>query len=341
MSKNKIYPAPSAAKLSVVIPVYNAEIWMKPTLEKLWASLSKTKWKAIEIIVVDDGSSDGTAAAASDVKIGIKVNLIVQKNAGRYLARKTGLDAATGDYVFFIDSRVFADPGSFQYLVSQMNKNPDAVIWNGHVEVDRKGNPFARFWHTVTFIAWRKYMANPRLVHYGIDDFDYYPKGTTCFLAPRDIWLRAYSQFKTNYADLKNANDDSSLIRYMVTEADIYIAPEFVFTYHSRSTLKAFIKHTSHRGVVFVDGFFKPGTRYYYPLMAYLSGLPVAIVAVILWPILLLLLPAGLLLGCLIALALKVDYRDASAFILILPVFMIFYTVGLYQGIYLSRIKSS
>ncbi len=341
MARNTGYKKPAEADLSVVIPVYNAEKWMGPTLEYLDESLKKTKWKSVEIIVVDDGSSDGTVASIKAASISTKVRVISQKNAGRFLARKRGLEEAKGDYIFFIDSRVFTKPGSFPYLVKQMENLPGAVIWNGHVEIERQGNPYARFWYAVTFIAWRKYMANPRLSHYGIEVFDYYPKGTTCFFAPRDILMRAYAQFKTSYKDLGDANDDSSLIRYMVQEADIYIAPEFAFTYNSRSTLKAFIKHTVHRGVVFIDGYFKKGTRYFYPLVLLLLLTPFIVLSLIFNPAFLLLIFPGLLAVWLTALALRVPVSDATAFALVLPLFAIFYISGLYQGVYKRQSNKS
>lgn len=336
MSKTSPHKQPQDATLSVIIPVYNAEQWMPDTLDRLWKSLSKSNWRRIEIIVVDDGSTDNTAKVVRGIKLDQKIKLVVQKNAGRFMARKKGLAVAKGDYVFFIDSRVFAGPGSFKYLATQMQKNPEAVIWNGHVEVDRQGNWYARFWHTVTFIAWRRYFKNPKLTHYGLADYDYYPKGTTCFLAPRQVFLDAYAQFKTGYQDLGNANDDSALIRYMVKQHDIYIAPQFSFTYHSRSTLKAFMKHTTHRGVVFIDGFLKPGTRYFVPLIIVLSVLPLALPILILFPWLIFVGLITYLSGLLVVLLLGVKLADAIAFIAVLPIFAVFYAVGLYKGLYLK-----
>ena len=285
MNITRKYPKPKDAKLSVIIPAYNAENWMQPTLKKLWLSLSKSQWKHIEIIVVDDGSKDKTAEAAEHADIGLKVKVIKQKNAGRFIARKTGLEAAIGDYVFFIDSRVFAHQNSFNYLAKQMSKNPKAVVWNGHVEVERQGNPYARFWHAVTYVAWRGYMARPRLVHYGLSDLEYYPKGTTCFFAPKDLFIKAYKGFKTGYKDYKNANDDTALIRIIAAESDLYMSPQFSFTYHSRSTLKAFMKHTVHRGVVFIDGFLRRGGRYSVLLTAYLFLVPLFSALIIIKPL--------------------------------------------------------
>lgn len=336
MTKKTSYKKPADSGLSIIIPIYNAEMWIGATLKYLDDSLRKTKWKSLEIITVDDGSTDGTIAVLKKIKLDTKIRIISQKNAGRFLARKKGLEAAKGEYVFFIDSRVFTKPDSFAHLVQQLNSKPRAVIWNGHVDVERQGNPYARFWHAVTFIAWRKYMADPRIIHYGLEDFDYYPKGTTCFFAPRNIIKRAYAQFKTSYKNLGDANDDSSLIRYMAKEADIYISPGFAFTYNSRSTLKAFIKHTLHRGVVFIDGYFKRGTRYFYPLLCYMILLPAVILMASVYPISLLLLVPGLLMVWLTALLLKVHIKDATAFAIVLPLFALFYTAGLYKGAYMK-----
>lgn len=339
MTKQK-YPGPDKAKLSIVIPAYNAEQWIQPTLEKLWKSLLKSTWKSVEIIVVDDGSKDNTASAAKKAKITTNIKVISKNNEGRFLARKTGIDAANGDYIFFIDSRVFSHPNSFKYLVKQLNKSPEAVVWNGHVEIERTNNPYARFWYAVTYIAWRKYMAKPRLLHYGLKEFDYYPKGTTCFFVPKDVISRAYRQFKTGYKDLNLANDDSSLIRYIAKEHDIYIAPNFAFTYNSRSTAKAFIRHTKHRGIVLIDGYFHKGTRYFYPLIFYLLLVPAYLAAVILRPVLLLLFVPVLLLIFASSMILRVPAKDSLALTYIMPLFALFYTIGLYKGVYL-RIKDA
>lgn len=326
---------PAEAKLSVVVPAYNAEKWIGPTLEHLWTSLQKTKWRAIEILVIDDGSKDKTAEATRQIKIGAPVEVIEQPNQGRLKTRRNGIQKASGDYVFMLDSRVYTQPDAFRYLVEQMAKNPAAVVWNGHIIVERNKNPFARFWFTVTFIAWRRYMKRPRLMHYGTKDFDHYPKGSGCFFAPRRLLLDAYSKFSTYYKDERHANDDTSLIRHIASQSEIYISPGFAFTYNSRSTWRAFIRHTLHRGVVFIDGYFRQGTRYYYAIAIYLLAVPAYIVLAILWPWLWLLLAVLLLASLIVPLALGVELADSFSFVYVLPIFAVYYTLGLYHGLWL------
>ncbi len=83
-------------KISVIIPVYNGEKYIAQCLENI---LCQT-YKELEIIVVNDGSTDKTAEIASTYP----VKLINQENSGVSVARNAGIDFATGDYIHFMDA---------------------------------------------------------------------------------------------------------------------------------------------------------------------------------------------------------------------------------------------
>ncbi len=83
-------------KISVIIPAFNAEKWIAQSLEGV---LSQS-YKDLEIIVIDDGSTDRTAAIASGYPT---VRVISQPNGGLSVARNRGVEAATGDYIHFLD----------------------------------------------------------------------------------------------------------------------------------------------------------------------------------------------------------------------------------------------
>lgn len=85
--------------VSILIPAYNAERWIGATLE---SALAQT-WPDKEIIVVDDGSRDGTLAAARRFEsAGVKV--VTQKNAGASAARNLGFQLSKGDYIQWLDA---------------------------------------------------------------------------------------------------------------------------------------------------------------------------------------------------------------------------------------------
>ena len=91
-------------KLSVIIPVYNAEAYLEKCVESV-ASFPMEK----EIILVNDGSTDRSSEICDRLKVrgyGLEVNfkVIHQENEGVSAARNAGLDVATGDYVWFVDA---------------------------------------------------------------------------------------------------------------------------------------------------------------------------------------------------------------------------------------------
>jgi glycosyltransferase involved in cell wall biosynthesis len=323
--------------LSVVVPVFNGESWIEPTATRVVDALQAADWPGVELVFVDDGSTDGTAAAVEALDLGLPVRLVRQENKGRFLARKAGIEAAVGESVFFLDVRVFTDPQAFVNLAQQLREHPERRVWNGHVDIEVKGNPFARFWQAVTFTAWRRYLANPRLVSFGADDFDYYPKGTTCFLAPRQLLLDAYREFSTYYDDLRRVNDDTSLIRTLAEREPVYLGPEFAFTYFARDSLSGFMRHAFYRGIHFIDGYLRPGTRYFWPLVAVLAATPVGIVLAVVKPLLVLALGLlGVAAAAAAMLALRTPPAAALWFAALLPFFAAVYGAGLWRGVFLA-----
>ena len=83
-------------KISVIIPVYNGERYIAQCLENVLCQSHRD----LEIIVVDDGSTDATAATAARYP---SVRVISQPNGGLSVARNKGIEAATGEYIHFLD----------------------------------------------------------------------------------------------------------------------------------------------------------------------------------------------------------------------------------------------
>ncbi len=108
------------SKISVIIPVYNAEKYLTVCLN----SVRKQTHKDVEIICVNDGSQDRSlsilnAFAEKDERI----RVVSQENAGQSAARNHGLDLATGEYVFFLDSDDFIHPQTLETALYLAQKN--------------------------------------------------------------------------------------------------------------------------------------------------------------------------------------------------------------------------
>jgi hypothetical protein len=141
-------------------------------------------------------------------------------------------------------------------------------VWNGHVVVDAD-TAYGVFWRLLAELAWRDYFDRPRTTSFGVEEFDRFPKGTTCFLAPRELLLSAFSTFRTRYRDVRLANDDTPILRAVAARERIGISPSFACVYSPRTTLGRFLRHAVHRGTVFVDGHGTPASRFFPAVVAF------------------------------------------------------------------------
>ena len=110
------------AKISVILPIYN----VGPYLKKCLASIVNNTYKELEIICVNDGSSDNSLENCQEfAKRKQDTNFIIidQENAGVSFACNTGLKALTGDYVVFVDPDDYIHPRFFQILYDGMLAN--------------------------------------------------------------------------------------------------------------------------------------------------------------------------------------------------------------------------
>lgn len=106
--------------ISVVVPVYN----VKPYVAKCLDSILRQTYTNIEIIVVDDGSTDGSELICDDYSNkDPRITVIHQRNTGLAAARNTGIDAAHGEYLGFVDSDDFIEPFMYEKLLNAAQKN--------------------------------------------------------------------------------------------------------------------------------------------------------------------------------------------------------------------------
>lgn len=124
----------SRYEISVIIPVYNREKYIKKCLD----SVLNQKDVNAEIIIVDDGSTDETLHICQEYsKLNPNIKVIRQGNSGVSAARNTALDNATGDYITFIDSDDWCAEDAFSTMLAAIKEhNVDAVIGESDVSTD-------------------------------------------------------------------------------------------------------------------------------------------------------------------------------------------------------------
>ena len=126
-------------KISVVVPVYNTGKY----LEKCLNSILNQTLKEIEVIVVNDGSTDFsqqiiTGFQANDNRI-VAVN---KENGGLSDARNVGIDKAAGEYIAFVDSDDYVDEMMFEKMISLAEKHHSEIVLCDLVKVDENGKEF-------------------------------------------------------------------------------------------------------------------------------------------------------------------------------------------------------
>lgn len=112
--------------LSVIIPVYNVEKYLSKCLDSVLVDNEFTG----QVVCVNDGSTDGSAAILDVYAEKYpNIEIITQKNSGLSAARNAGLDRATGDYVFFLDSDDWVMPGSNKKVMNHI-EGEDVIYFN-------------------------------------------------------------------------------------------------------------------------------------------------------------------------------------------------------------------
>ena len=112
-------------KLSVIIPVYNVEA----TLDRCVASIVVCKLQDVEIILVDDGSPDRCGDLCDQwAKKDTRITVIHKSNGGLSDARNAGIEAATGDYLTFVDSDDYLGEGTLESLMEMAARHPECDL---------------------------------------------------------------------------------------------------------------------------------------------------------------------------------------------------------------------
>lgn len=131
--KSGTYNGKVHCDISVVIPTYNRERTIKRCID----SVVNQTYPAFEILVVDDGSTDQTIETIKKEYADSNVRVIKQNHKGAQAARNTGIKAAKGKYIAFLDSDDEWLPDKLKIQVEALQENESAVICgNGYIQMD-------------------------------------------------------------------------------------------------------------------------------------------------------------------------------------------------------------
>ena len=124
-------------EISVIVPVYNCEKY----LEKCINSILSQTFDDLELILINDGSSDNSGKICDEFKEkDSRVKIVHQKNMGVSVARNVGLDVSEGKYIGFIDGDDYIESDMYEFLYNNIKKNEAEVAICGIANIFMKNN---------------------------------------------------------------------------------------------------------------------------------------------------------------------------------------------------------
>lgn len=122
--------------ISVIVPVYNVKDYIKKCVQ----SIIEQSYKNLEIILVDDGSTDGSAQICDEIgKIDDRIVVLHKKNGGLSDARNYGIDHSQGEFLSFIDSDDYIHPDMYKNMLNRMHIDNSNLCLCNYMKVDENG----------------------------------------------------------------------------------------------------------------------------------------------------------------------------------------------------------
>lgn len=206
--------------ISIIIPTYNSAAFLPQAIESVLAQA----YAPIELIVVDDGSTDGTVAALKPFQD--KITYVHQENSGSAAARNRGLQLARYDLVLFLDADDLLLPNKLQQQAAFLQLEPEVgYVSSGWQQIDEVGNIL----HAVA--PWRH---APNLA---VEDWLQYKPVQLGAILFRRIWLDRVGGFD---ADLRQAHDVDLMLRLSLAgcQGRWLYQPTLQYRQHGTSTMR-------------------------------------------------------------------------------------------------------
>jgi glycosyltransferase involved in cell wall biosynthesis len=206
IADNKKREQPSLPAVSVIIPAYNAEHFLQETIE----SVLKQTYTDFEVIIVDDGSTDGTADKAKSYLHDPRVHYIYQENKGVCAARNKGIRSTKSELIAFVDADDVWLQEKLEKQVPLFEDNNVGLVYCMIEHIDENDNvlphlswphPRGATYKDLLYINWIVGSGSSVIIRKDVFDkvgfFDEGLKG----LEDMDMWIRILHGYKSSYVD--------------------------------------------------------------------------------------------------------------------------------------------
>lgn len=208
-------------KLSIIIPVYNVEKY----LPKCLGSILEQPFKDLEVICVNDGSTDGSLDVLQKIKKNDdRVVIIDKKNEGSGIARNIGLSTAQGEYVYFIDSDDWLEANVLAKIIAKADElQTDILVFGGLSYYNGKGQNGAYSKNKLP----KKYFGKVVSAKDIKKDIFKFPSTAWTKLYRRSFLIKNEIKFQ----NIRAGQDQLPFFHSMITAERIAILPENIYCY--------------------------------------------------------------------------------------------------------------
>lgn len=233
--------------LSLIVPLFDSGSYIDSLMQTL--SSSQTLSLLTEVILVNDGSTDDTAARLNELaKSNNKFRGInLETNRGRFFCRFEGAKIAHGTHLLFVDARAGLPP-CFGQALKTLFATHDSLM--GVAKIDITKNVYNLYWQrTHETIFRRNYREAAEGFHVTSENYEDYVKGTTVFLCRRSDFLAACTKFEGRSLH----SDDTFLMREIVKSTPIWVHDSLSIDWEPRQQFWPFLKRLWERGPQFAE----------------------------------------------------------------------------------------
>ena len=197
---------------SIIIPVYNVEKYLTKCLD----SVINQTYKKFEIILINDGSTDGSSLICKKyVQNDVRIKYLEQKNSGLSVARNNGVLHAKGDYLLFLDSDDYLEPNLLEVLNKELDKKYDLIRFQ--VQYDKDGVKYQTKGTNNTVVFNNGIDAFNEIVNYEIVE------AACCYLYNKNFFIKNKFKFKKN-----TVHEDFGLIPLVIIKSQYVKCIDYV-----------------------------------------------------------------------------------------------------------------
>lgn len=214
--------------ISVVIPAYNVQKYLSACLD----SVINQTYHNLEIIVINDGSTDSTGTICDDyARKDTRIKVIHQENQGLSGARNTGLNNCTGDYIFFLDSDDYLNSNALLLLYQALNSTHADLAIGNYCYVSEDGSK----------ITPAKPFSCP-IYPESVKEYSIWKSAIVQYIAITVVWTKLYRRSlwindgNTLYFPLGKLHEDTYVLPFILKQCQKIICINDTIVYYRQST---------------------------------------------------------------------------------------------------------